>query len=228
MRRKNFRGEGKNTDRQMFRYGLISQVCGISRFACFHTEGDDGGGGGSGSGGSGSGGGGGSTKKNWSEGLTAEQAAAIQAHFNQVAGDARKEGRESARREAEAEAARVAAEAEAARKAEAGEYKALYESSKTEVESLKGLAESLKILEADFHASIDEEIKDWPESLKKTDPGKSNLSSRREWVKNSRDLAAELSARRTGSHNFGEGSGYKSGSDTKPGSFGLSYRKPGG
>lgn len=109
--------------------------------------------------------------------FTAEQ----QAEINRIAGEAREAGREAARREAESE-----------RLKSQGEFQKLYEAAKPEAEKVPALTQRVTELETRIHAQIDGEIAGWPEEVRRTDPGKDNLSMREQWIQTHRPLAERL------------------------------------
>jgi hypothetical protein len=142
-----------------------------------------------------------------------------QAEIDRIAANARAEGKKTAKKEADE-----------AKLREEGKFKDLHEAAekriKEELEPKAALADELS---TEVNTSIDEELKDWPDSLKKQDPGKDDVRNRLKWVRSSRDLAKELKAVKTapnGEHGSGGGSSDKSLSPAallRPG-----FRTPGG
>jgi hypothetical protein len=117
---------------------------------------------------------------------------------------------------------------------EEGKFKDLHAALETRVkddlEPKAALAERLALR---VNSSIDAEVKDWPPSLKKTDPGKDDVEKRLQWAENSRDLAKELGAGRkapNGEHGDGSdarGNGKKESASTAAQVVGRRYRVPG-
>ena len=82
-----------------------------------------------------------------------------------------------------------AEEAEAKRR---GEWESLATQREQELATLKPLAERASAYEKMLNQHVNDQIKDWPDTLKALDPGKDNLEARLEWVKNASKIAAEL------------------------------------
>jgi hypothetical protein len=247
--RRNYLGrEGLNTDKRLLAsHALMSIInySGRSRFSRFLTpEGD---GGGSGTGGSTTPPAGGQTPpagddkdkpdtgtkpEDKPEGddplatLTDAQKAALQKKLNDAAGKARQDGKEKGKAERDAELKREQEAADAKQKEKQGEFEKLYTELKPKYEALLQVEKDHTELAADFNKLIDGEVSEWPDSVRKTDPGKDNLAARRKWVEASRDLAKELMEHRkapNGEHGKGSGG---SGSGPKP-VYKPSYRMPG-
>ncbi len=110
--------------------------------------------------------------------FTAEQ----QAEVNRITAETKRRERAEAKREADE-----------AKLKEQGEFQKLHDALETRVKSeLEPKALLADELAGEVNTSIDEEVKEWPESLKKQDPGKDNVKARLTWVRNSRELAKEL------------------------------------
>jgi len=120
--------------------------------------------------------------------LTAEVQAYIQQQLDSVAAKVRQEEKTKAERAA----AKVKEDAEAAQAASRGEFEKLYNTEKTEHEKTKAKAEKADGYATRINEHIDAEVKSWPESVRKTDPGKDNVDARMTWVEKSRTLATEL------------------------------------
>ena len=81
---------------------------------------------------------------------------------------------------------------------EEGRFKDLHETLEKRVkEELEPKAALADKLSTRVNTLIDSEIKDWPEAVKKTDPGTSNAETRMDWVERSRDLAKQLTETKT-------------------------------
>lgn len=78
-----------------------------------------------------------------------------------------------------------------------GEFQKLYEEVKPQFDALTAeneqLKTQLKTLAEVSHNSIDSVIEKWPEEIKTTDPGKSNLEVRQKWVEQMTPIALKLS-----------------------------------
>lgn len=84
-------------------------------------------------------------------------------------------------------------EAETAKAKEEGRFKDLHDAQEKRIkEELEPAAERANVLSVRVNASIDAEIKDWPESVRKTDPGKDEVLKRIEWADSMRDLAKDV------------------------------------
>jgi hypothetical protein len=112
----------------------------------------------------------------------------FQARLNEVAGRVRDEERRKFEKKQQDEAAA----AQRKKAEEQGEFQRLYESEKSEREKLSQRVEQLTQYEATINSSIDAEIKDWPASVKKMDPGTDNVLIRMKWREDARDLARDL------------------------------------
>jgi hypothetical protein len=113
-----------------------------------------------------------------------------QADLDRIAAKARDEGREAAQkvqRDTDAETKRLAAAAQ-------GQWKEVADTLETTISELKPKAELAEKLAPRVNASIDAETKDWPEAVKKSDPGVSDTLARITWADNMRDLATQLKA----------------------------------
>jgi hypothetical protein len=98
--------------------------------------------------------------------------------------------------------AREAKKSEDAKKIEEGKFKELYDPLKvsfdkleTEHTTLKGKYDGLV---STLNSSIDAEIKDWPDSIKKLDPGTADYEARSKWRDNSRAVVEELGGKKKG------------------------------
>lgn len=104
------------------------------------------------------------------------------AELEKIKEDARKEGETNLKNKQTTEKAK-----------EEGRFKDLHGDLetrvKTELEPKAALADKLSTR---VNTLIDSETKDWPEAVKKTDPGKENAETRMDWVERSRDLAKAL------------------------------------
>lgn len=94
---------------------------------------------------------------------------------------------EQAKKDADAEAARKEAEKQ-------GEFKVLYDTTLAELTSVKERVKVLENYEARINTNIDNEVKKWPEEVRKLDPGSTNVQARMDWLENSRPLAERLLA----------------------------------
>lgn len=98
-------------------------------------------------------------------------------------------GFESAQTQAEKERK----ESEAKRLKEAGEFKALYETSDARVKELEPLQGKYNRLSELMGKQLEETIKDWPAEVKTFDPGKdAGVEARMEWVNKSKPLVEKL------------------------------------
>lgn len=75
-----------------------------------------------------------------------------------------------------------------------GEYQKLYTDEKAKREALETEVKQVEVLSGWLNTVIDGEISDWPEEVKKTDPGKQDVAIRKTWVENHRDLSKRLKA----------------------------------
>jgi hypothetical protein len=98
------------------------------------------------------------------------------------------EGKQQAKRAAKREA-------EEAKLKEEGKFKDLHASLETRVkDELEPKAALADKLTATVNKLVDDEVKGWPDALKKQDPGAEKVEERLNWVERSRDLAKELLA----------------------------------
>lgn len=123
-------------------------------------------------------------------------------------------------------------DADSARLVEEGKFKELHTALEARVKSeLEPAAAQVTVLAARFNASIDAEVKGWPDSVKKTDPGAADITKRMEWVDSHRDLAADI-AKTKAAPEQEHGGGVaapsgKQGARTATGILGGKYRTPG-
>lgn len=75
-----------------------------------------------------------------------------------------------------------------------GEWKTLAEQHEARVKELEPLEEEVKTLRSLINEQIDGEIKEWPDEVKKLDPGGDSLKARQMWLTNSRPIVEKLKA----------------------------------
>jgi len=112
----------------------------------------------------------------------------LQERLNAVAGRVREEEKkkaDKAKADLQAEAERKAAE-------EKGNFQALYESEKKKREELETKTGVLDSYAKTINVHIDTEVKDWPASVKSTDPGPDDIDARMKWRESHRALAQQL------------------------------------
>lgn len=102
--------------------------------------------------------------------------------------------RDEERRKYEKKITDAQAEAERKKAIEQGEFQRLYEAEQSKTAELAAKAEAAERYATRIHASIDAEIKEWPEEVVKGDPGKENVDARLKWVEDMRALATRLNA----------------------------------
>lgn len=86
---------------------------------------------------------------------------------------------------------------EEAKLKEQGEFQKLYEAEKTKTEELQAKAAAAEDYAKRINSSIEAEVKDWPASLKKLDPGTEDVSARLNWVEAAREVQKELMKTKT-------------------------------
>lgn len=119
-----------------------------------------------------------------------------QAEMAKVESEARKEGANKTKKEAEEKAA-----------VEQGKFKELYEAEKVRAESLVGIEAKMKVYAARISESIDATIKDWPSEAKVFDPGNADVEARLEWLKKAEPAAKRMLAGRNTSNEGGNRTG---------------------
>lgn len=123
-------------------------------------------------------------------GTAGSEAKFTQADIDAVAAKVRdEEKRKAADREE-----RSRAEADRKKAEEQGEFQKLYEAEKAKNEAVQAKAEAAERYAERINKVIDDEVKDWPASVVKTDPGVENLDARLGWVETHRDMAKEILA----------------------------------
>ena len=133
-----------------------------------------------------------------------------QEHLNKLIGNTRTEAREAAKKEYETQLQKDKDAQAALELTRKGEFEKLYNDEKAKREALEPKVTTfetkVKTLADRVNAGIDGEIKDWPDSVKKSDPGKEvDVEDRLKWVENMRDIAKELSGRRAPNTGLGGG-----------------------
>lgn len=99
---------------------------------------------------------------------------------------------EEANKKAKAEA-QAKAQAEEQSKKEQGEWKSLAEQYEAKVKDLEPVASRYQELSTQLSSQIDKEIKDWPQSVRNTDPGKDvPIEQRIAWRNNAQAIIADL------------------------------------
>lgn len=73
-----------------------------------------------------------------------------------------------------------------------GELQTVITAHEATIAGLKTKAELADTYASRINELIESEVKDWPEEVKKLDPGKDDVSTRMKWVDQSRDLASRL------------------------------------
>lgn len=136
--------------------------------------------------------------------LTPEQEAEVQRRADLAAGNVR----EQERKKYEKKLADDKASAEAVEAVKRGEFEKLYNEEKSAHETAKKVAEKAVTLAGLVHGQIETEVKEWPEEVRKTDPGKdADVEVRLAWANSHRDLANRLkTASRAPNGEHGKGS----------------------
>lgn len=160
---------------------------------------------------------------------------AQQEELNRIIGKTRQDARDAAQKDFDSKLQKQKDETAAQDAARKGEFEKLYADEKVKRESLEPklteFAAKVDSLAVRVHNGIDAEIKEWPDSIKKSDPGKDvDAETRLTWVDNMRDIAKELSGRRAPSTGFGGGpsSGGPNNANTDPTNQYLqnTYKRP--
>lgn len=92
--------------------------------------------------------------------------------------------------------------------ADNNDYKSLYEAEKAKLQAVEDEKKKFKDSADNYakrmNAVVEAGIKDWPASIKKSDPGNTNVDARVLWMENMMDAAKELMAKTEVQHEHGE------------------------